>query len=196
MNLLGACPTPHVEPLELLPSKSNYFIGNEPAKWRTNVPMYAKVQYQDVYPGVDLVYYGNQGQLEYDFVVASGADPSRIRFSIHGAKKLETDAYGDLILDLAETEVRLLKPTVYQHVAGGRKEIAGRYVLRGRRVVGFEVSGYDRNEPLIIDPVLSYSTYLGGSSGAFGNAIAVDSAGNAYVTGGTASTDFPTKNPA
>jgi len=196
MNLLGARLISHVEALELLPSKSNYFIGNDPAKWRTNVPMYAKVSYKHVYPGVDLVYYGNQGQLEYDFVVAPGADPSRIRFSIKGAKKLETDAYGDLILDLAGAEVRLLKPTVYQHLAGGQKEIASRYVLRGRRVVGFEVSAYDRNEPLIIDPVLNYSTYLGGSSGAFGNAIAVDSAGNAYVTGGTASTDFPTKNPA
>ena len=196
MNLLGARPTSRVEALELLPSKSNYFVGNDPTKWRTNVPMYAKVSYKDVYPGVDLVYYGNQGQLEYDFVVAPGADPTKIRFSIYGAKKLETDAYGDLILDLARAEVRLLKPTVYQRVAGGRKEIAGRYVLRGRRVAGFEVAGYDRNEPLIIDPVLTYSAYLGGSSGAFGNAIAVDSAGNAYVTGGTTSTDFPTKNPA
>ena len=196
MNLLGARPTPHVEGIELLPGKSNYFIGNDPATWRTNVPTYAKVRYENVYPGVDLVYYGNQAQLEYDFVVAPGADPKKIRLYIDGAKKLETDAHGDLVLDLAGAEVRLLKPTVYQRVVGGRKEIASRYVLHGRRAAGFEVAGYDRNEPLIIDPVLTYSTYLGGSSGAFGNAIAADSTGNAYVTGGTTSTDFPTKNPA
>jgi hypothetical protein len=196
MNLLGARPTSRVEALELLPSKSNYFIGNDPAKWRTNVPTYASVKYKDVYPGVDLVYYGNQGQLEYDFVVAPGADPTRIQLSIEGAEKLDTNADGDLVLRVAGSEVQLRKPAVYQQVVGGRKEIASRYLLRSRRVIGFEVAAYDANRSLVIDPVLSYSTYLGGSNGAFGNAIAVDSAGNAYVTGGTTATDFPTKNPA
>lgn len=196
MNLLGARPTSHLEALEILPTKSNYFIGNDPAKWRMNVPTYAKIKYRDVYPGVDLVYYGNQGQLEYDFVVAPGADPARIQLSIDGAEKLDTDADGDLVLHVADSEVLLRKPTVYQQVVGGRKEIPSRYVLRSRRVIGFEVTAYDANRSLVIDPVLSYSTYLGGSNGGFGNAIAVDSAGNAYVTGGTQSTDFPTKNPA
>jgi hypothetical protein len=196
INLLGARPTSHVEALVLLPSKSNYFIGNDPAKWRTNVPMYAKVSFKDVYTGVDLVYYGNQGQLEYDFVVAPGADLTRIQLSIDGAEKLDADADGNLVLQVAGSEVHLRKPTVYQEVVGGRKEIASRYVLRGRRVIGFEVAAYDANRSLVIDPVLSYSSYLGGSNGGFGNAIAVDSAGNAYVTGETQSTDFPTMNPA
>ena len=195
MKLIGANPSPRVSGLEELPGRSNYFIGNDPAKWRTDVPTYAKVQYKDIYPGVDLVYYGNQRQLEYDLIVAPGADPEAIQLAFEGEDKLVIDAQGDLVLDTPGGEVRQHKPLVYQEVDGGRREIAGTYVLNGGRQVSFQVAAYDAGKPLIIDPVLSYSTYLGGGSTDRGYAIAVDSSGNAYVTGQTDSTNFPTASP-
>ena len=195
MKLVGANPHPEVVGLEELPGKSNYFIGNDPAKWRTNVPTYARVQYKDVYPGVDLVYYGNQRQLEYDLIVAPGADPGAITLSFEGVERLRIDAQGDLVLDTSGGEIRQHKPLVYQEVDGVQREISGAYVLNGGRQVGFEVAAYDASKPLIIDPVLSYSTYLGGSRSDAGFGIAVDASGNAYVTGFTGSTDFPTASP-
>ena len=197
MRLLGANPAAEISGLEELVGKSNYFIGNDPKKWRTNVPNYARVKYRDVYPGVDLVYYGNQRELEYDFVVAPGGDPQAIRLGIEGAKKAVIDAQGDLVLHTNEGDVCLHKPTIYQEVDGAKQPIAGHYVLRDKRQAGFEVGAYDAARPLVIDPVLSYSTYLGGS-GSFesGIGIAVDSAGSAYVTGDTNSTNFPTTSGA
>ena len=197
MKLVGANTSPRVSGLEELPGKSNYFLGNDPSKWRTNVSHYAKVSYKDVYPGVDLVYYGNQHQLEYDLIVAPGTDPGAIQLALEGEDELELDAQGDLVLHSAGGEVRLHKPFVYQQVDGVRQEISGAYVLEGRRRVGFQVAAYDAGQPLIIDPVLSYSTYLGGSGTGndIGFGIAVDAAGNAYVTGRASSTNFPTANP-
>ena len=195
MKLVGANPAPRVSGLEELPGKSNYFIGNDPDKWRTNVPRYAKVQYNDVYPGVDLVYYGNQRQLEYDLVVGPGADPGAITLSFEGVERLWIDAQGDLVLETAGGEIRQHKPLVYQEVDGVRREITGSYVLSGRHQVGFDVAAYDAGQPLIIDPVLVYSTYLGGTGDERGFDIAVDASGNAYVTGQTDSTGFPTASP-
>jgi len=195
MKLVGANRSADIEGLEPLPGKSNYFIGNDPTKWHTDIPTYAKVRYWDIYPGVDLVYYGHQQLLEYDFIVAAGANPKTIRLAIAGVEKLESDTDGDLVLGTNEGEVRLHKPIVYQEVGGIRKEIAGRFVVRGKRQIGFGVAAYDTERPLIIDPVLSYSTYLGGSADDVGQAIAVDSAGNAYVTGRTSSSNFPTASP-
>jgi Bacterial Ig-like domain (group 3)/Beta-propeller repeat len=179
-----------------LAGTSNYFIGNDPAKWRTNVPTYAKVKYEGIYPGIDLVYYGNQRQLEYDFVVAPGADPHRIAFDVRGAKRIRRDAHGDLVLTMkmGEDEIRWHKPVVYQEKNGARQEIAARYAITEKNRVGFELAKYDASKPLYIDPLI-YSTYLGGSGDDEGFSIAVDSAGNAYVTGITSSTDFPTMNP-
>ncbi|MGO9130675.1 MAG: SBBP repeat-containing protein [Bryobacteraceae bacterium] len=181
-----------------LPGTANYFIGNEPAKWHTRVPTYAKVRYHGVYPGVDLVYYGNQRQLEYDFVVAPGADPKPIRLQFAGAKGLRLGADGDLVVTAAGGALAFHRPVVYQLVDGQRKAIKGSFALPAKNTVGFRVGSYDRGKPLVIDPVLVYSTYLGGSSysgqSGFGDdarGLAVDGSGNAYVTGYTYSADFP-----
>ncbi|MGH7961730.1 MAG: thrombospondin type 3 repeat-containing protein, partial [Candidatus Binatia bacterium] len=215
MQLVGANPNPHIAGQEEFSGKVNYFIGNNPEKWRSNIPTFGRVNYQDVYPGVDLVYYGNQQQLEFDFVVAPGANPSAIRLSFEGLvgagfkPALQLADNGDLLLHTTGGEVRLLKPQIYQEIDGTKQPISGSYVLNPQSAfpnpqsveVGFEVAAYDSSKPLVIDPVLSYSTYLGGSSseGFFGfgtaSAIAVDAVGNAYVMGGTFSTDFPTMNP-
>ncbi len=193
MELAGANATPRVVGAEELPGRANYFIGNDPTKWRTNIPTYAKVKYEGVYPGVDLVYYGNQGQLEYDFVVAPGVDPKAIRLKFAGAGKLRVDLKGDLLLGSAGEEVRFEKPVVYQEAAGEKKQVEGSYVLASANQIGFRLGKYDHSLPLVIDPVLSYSTYLG-SDAAVGYAIAVDTAGNAYVTGSASSANFPTVN--
>ncbi len=192
MALVGANADALARGLEELPGKANYFIGKDPAKWRTNVPTYAKVHYREVYDGIDLVYYGNQRQLEYDFVVAPGADPEKILLRFEGATAIKIDAQGNLVLHTASGELRQHKPVIYQEVEGVRQEIEGGYVIKDAHRVGFQVAAYDRGEPLVIDPVLAYATYLGGSQRDLGVGIAVDAAGNAYVVGETGSVDFPT----
>src|SRR5438093_740242 len=210
MKFVGANPKTRVKGQKELPGKANYFIGNDPKKWRTNVPTYAKVQYRDLDHGIDLIYYGNQRPLEYDFVVSPGADPNLIRLAFQGAKEITLADSGDLILTTETSDVRLQKPLVYQLRKDGHKElIAGNYVIRptltmssfsqseGTRhalpvTVAFQIAAYDISRALIIDPVLFYSTYLGGSGDDASNGIAVDDSGNAYVTGFTNSTNFPT----
>jgi hypothetical protein len=194
MKLLGADPASDVSGLDEMPAKSNYFIGNDAKKWHTNVPMYAKVKYKSVYSGIDLVYYGNQRQLEYDFVVASGADPRRIQLGVRGARKISRSEDGDLVLAMDAGEIRWHKPVVYQEKGGARQEVAAHYAIKGKNRVAFEVADYDLRRPLFIDPLI-YSTYLGGSGTDEGFGVAVDSSGNAYVTGWTGSTNFPTMNP-
>jgi hypothetical protein len=194
MKLLNANPAVKVTGANQLLGTANYFIGNDPLKWRTNVPTYAKVKYEGIYSGIDLVYYGNQRQLEYDFVVAPGADPRHIQFNVRGAKRIHRDAEGDLVLRMGVGEIRWHKPVVYQEKDGTRQLVAAHYAISDTNQVGFEVAKYDASRPLYIDPLI-YSTYLGGSGTDIGNAIAVDSTGNAYVTGYTISPDFPTMNP-
>src|SRR5207302_3566277 len=159
MNLVDANPEPRVTGLGELPGKANYFVGNDPTKWRTKVPTYAKVRYHDLCPGVDLIFRGTERQLEYDLVVRPGADPQRIVLGFKGADRLEVDDQGDLILHTGAGVIRQRKPVIYQEGDGARREIAGGYVLRGARRVGFQVAAYDTSRPLVIDPVLSYSTY-------------------------------------
>ena len=193
MKLRNANPAAKITGTDELAGTSNYFIGNDPANWRTRVPTYAKVKYEGIYSGIDLVYYGNQRQLEYDFIVAPGADPHRIAFDVSGAKRIRRDTDGDLVLKMNAGEIRWHKPVAYQKQNGTRQEIAARYAITDTRVA-FEVAKYDASRPLYIDPLI-YSTYLGGRGEQDGFGIAVDAAGNAYVTGNTFFKTFPTKNP-
>lgn len=209
MKLVGANTAANVVGVDELPGKSNYFLGDVRENWRTNVPNYAKVKYQGVYPGVDLVYYGNQRQLEYDFVVAPGADPSRIALDIergvipergHQGLALHVAEDGDLVVQTETGDVRFRKPIVYQPAAGSERRmrntaVDGRYILSVNHEIRFQLANYDKHRPVIIDPVLSYSTYLGGSGDESGSGIAVDSGGSAYVTGGASAIGLPTANP-
>lgn len=196
LQLLGATATAPAVGLDLLPGRANYFLGANPRQWYTDLPTYARVAYRDVYPGVDVVYYGAQGQLEYDFVVAPGADPTAVRLGYAGAESLRLDAAGNLVLALAGGEVVQHAPVIYQERAGVRVPVPGGYTLTAAGEVAFTIPVYDAGRPLVIDPVLVYSTYLGGTGfdtiGSGQGGLAVDAAGNAYVTGTTDSPNFPT----
>lgn len=194
LRLAGASPAALATGAEPLPGRANYFIGNDQALWRTNVPTYARVHQQGVYPGIDLVHYGNQKQLEYDFIVAPGADPRLIALDFDGAEEVTLDADGDLVLRLPNGELRQHKPVIYQEIDGDRRAIDGGYTLDGRQA-RFRLGNYDPTRPLVIDPVLVYSTYLGGAAREFGYGIAVDATGNIYVGGVTSSLNFPTVAP-
>ena len=208
MELAGANPAAAAAGASPLPGKSNYFIGNNPKKWHSGVPQFARVRYQSVYPGVDLVYYGTQGQLEYDFEVAPGADPSQIGLRFNGQESANLDASGNLILATGGNEVRLKAPRIYQEFGSEQRPVAGRFVLQQDGKVGFELAAYDRRRTLVIDPELTYSTYFGGSgvescsailtvasppSGC--PAIAIDPSSNIYIAGSTTSVDLPLAPP-
>jgi len=192
LQLIGANASPKMRALEELPGKVNYLRGNDPQKWQTNVPTYAKVQYSDIYPGVDLIYHANARRFEYDFVVAPGANPDLIRLGFEGIETVKVDDAGNLVLSMIGGSVEWEKPVLYQEDNGHRSLVMGEYVVFQPRQVGFRVGSYDRDQSLIIDPVLSYATYLGGSDVDAGFGVAVDVRGNAYVTGRADSPDFPT----
>lgn len=194
LSLLGANAEAQVVALDKLPGTVSYFVGEE-ARWHTGLPTYGRVAYQEVLPGVDLVFYGRQGQVEYDLVLAAGVAPGVIALNLDGAERLQLAANGDLVIDLNGKQVQMARPLVYQATAGGRQELDGRYVLKGPDQVGFAVAAYDASRPLIIDPVLVYSTYFGGADNDAANGITVDGQGNVYVTGFTMSTDLPTADP-
>ena len=197
MQLAGARANLNPVGAGLLAGTSNYFLGNDPSLWRTGVPTYSSVRYSAVYPGVDLVYYGNQQQLEYDFVVAPRADPNSIRLHFDGARTLKLDGDGNLVIVAEDGEIAFNKPVVYQlsaDQAGGtasRTKVAGKFVLLADNSAGFALGKYDRSRALVIDPSLVYSTFLGGTNYDTMSAIAVDSSGAAYLTGNTGSADYP-----
>jgi hypothetical protein len=185
----------------------NYFLGNDPAQWHAGIPTYARVRYAGIYPGVDLVYYGNQQQLEYDFAVSPGADARAIRLRLSGARSVRLAANGDAVIRTEHGRVTLRRPEIYQAVDGRRQRVAGGFALTsardGTQKLGFRLGRYDHTRALTIDPVLAYSTFLGGSNSDAAYAIAVDAAGDVYVTGPAVSTNFPvtkgayqTSNPA
>lgn len=195
MKLAGASGQPKIVGLEPLRARSHYFVGSDPAKWKTNVRNYARVAYREAYPGIDVVFYGNQRQLEYDLVLSPGADPDAISLQFDGARRIEVDANGALVLHTATGPVVQRAPVIYQDAGGRRRLVEGRYVLKGPATVGFSVTGYERTQALVIDPVIAYSTYFGGSSTERVDGVAVDGLGHAYLTGTTFSADLPLANP-
>jgi uncharacterized repeat protein (TIGR01451 family) len=195
MRLHGAALQPTVRGERPLGGKSNYFIGSDPSTWRTSVAHYAQVRVGDVYPGIDVVFYGNQGQIEYDFVIAPGADPGHIRLSYDGADRIDVDRAGDLVLHVKGGELRQPRPLVYQDRGGTRHAVRAAYRRLGTGDFGIAIGTYDSARPLMIDPTLVFSTYLGGADNDFCSHLAIDKFGSAYVTGCTASIDFPVANP-
>ncbi len=193
VKFVGARAEAKITGVDELRGKSNYFIGNDPAKWRKNIPQYAKVRYEEIYPGIDLVFYGNDGQLEFDFIVAPGADSDVIRLAFEGTDRIETDQGGNLTLETSCGSLRLKKPLIYQETDGIKKEISGQYILYPTSIaedstphsVAFQLASYDPAKALVIDPGLEYSTFLGWSGLDDGNGIALDPAGNVYVAGST-----------
>jgi len=199
LRLVGANAHARIAGQGRLPGASNYLIGHSRRSWHTGVRSYAQVAYNGIYRRINLVYHGARRQLEYDFVLAPGASPRAIKLAVGGARGLSLDRAGNLVLRLPGGSLSTNRPVVYQQVRGQRVAVSGRYALLGHNEVGFTVGRYDTRQPLVIDPVLSYSTYLGGSadgSDSAGAAVAVDPAGDAYVTGFTGSTSFPTSTGA
>ena len=194
LRLVDARRNPSAAGRKPLPGRVNYFIGNDPTRWHTDIPSFGRVEYADVYRGIDLAYYGNHGCLEYDFIVAPGVDPAAIRLAAGGARKVQVDAGGDLVIGTEGGDVYFRGPVAYQEIAGTRRPVESRYVLAGSHGVRFSIGTYDARYPLVIDPSLAYSTYLGGSGSESGTAIAVSAGGNAFVTGQTYSMDFPLVN--
>jgi hypothetical protein len=204
-RLVGANPSPTFQAEAQQPGKVNYFVGNDPTQWRTNIPTYGRVRLEQVYPGIDLVYYHNHGQLEYDFMVAPGADPNQIALAIEGCHSTDVNERGELIVRAGDHELRWGKPGIFQPSTGLQSAVDGGYRLQplglghdssATQLVAFHVGAYDSTRPLVIDPALTWGTFLNGSSpnGGYLGYMTLDRNGNAYVTGMTDSSDFPTRN--
>lgn len=193
MKLSGANPDASLTGADLLPGKSNYLLGNDPAKWRQALPQFGRVRYENIYPGINLLFYGNQGRLEYDFQVEPGSDPAQAELEFNGAKQLELED-GALVIRGEDSSVRLEAPRVYQEIAGKQQPVKGSFVLRGANRAGFAIGLYDHSRELVIDPILTFSTYFGGSGDEHSTFVAVDGSFNIYLTGSTTSPNLPAVN--
>jgi hypothetical protein len=195
LKWVGANPNPQIVAENPLPGRINYLIGRDPARWHTGIPTFARVRYHGLYPGVDAVYYGTEGKIEYDLVLSPGASLGKVSLAFSGPNSMTLAENGDLVLGLGNAEVRQLRPVAYQQMNGTRRLLAAHYVIHRDKTVGFEVASYDRKLPLVIDPTLAYSTFASsGSNFHVVDSVAVDQFGNAYVSGGT-SVAFPNKHP-
>lgn len=194
MSLAGADASADFVAIDQLPGKTNYLIGPR-ANWHTSIPNFRRISQRQVYPGIDIRYHGTEGQLEEDFVVSPGTDPRAIRLAFEGARTLRTNSDRELLIGLAGGAVTLRAPVAYQESNGSKHLVSAKFVVLNNRRVGFRLGEYDQSLPLVIDPILSYSTYLGGSNIDGANAIAVAPDGTSFVAGGTFSTDFPTVHP-
>ncbi|MEJ7609413.1 MAG: hypothetical protein WKF37_24845 [Bryobacteraceae bacterium] len=195
MKFAGGRAQAEVRAEEPFPGRSNYFSGSAPGRWRTGVPHFGRVVYSDVYPGIDVVYYGNGQHLEYDLVLAPGADAKLIRLRFSGIRKLSIDALGDLVLDTGKTSIRQRRPLIYQQDGDSKREIAGRYLVRPGNEVTFELAEHDTSRPLVIDPVLQFSTFFGGTGTESAFSVKKDAAKNIYLSGITTSPGLPLLNP-
>ena len=195
MQWIGANAHPEMVAERPLPGRINYLIGRDPANWHTDLPTYGQVRYRDLFPGVDAVFFGKDGEIEYDLVISPGADPAKISFGLEGIQSMRLASNGDLVLSLANGEVRHRRPKVYQENDGARRWLSAHYVIHNNKTIGYEVAGVNPKLPLVIDPTLVYSTYIGSDTPDSVSSVAVDQFGQAYITGSTVF-GFPTKNPA
>lgn len=187
-------PRTELQGIDALPGKSNYFTNNSREKWLTGIEHYRNVVYPQLYPGIDMLFRSDSGRIEFDFLLQPGAHPERVRLKVTGSEPLQLDAAGNLLLNVDGRELRLQAPRSFQDINGSRREIATRFVLQDTQTVGFSVAAYDHDQPLLIDPILSFSSYAGGSANDVAQGVAFDVQGNLYVVGETYSTDFPTYN--
>src|SRR5438067_5256719 len=193
LSFAGATAEPTTQALDLRPGRVNYYLGQDPQRWHTDIPTYGRVRYAEVYAGIDVVVYGNQRQLEYDVVVGPGADPGVVRVRVEGAEALHVDASGDLRIQRGDRTIVQRAPMVYQERDGRREPVNARYVLRQGNEVAFDIGVYDRSRPLFIDPLIAYSARIGPGTAV---GIAVDSAGYAYFAGNDGGSTYPQVNPA
>jgi hypothetical protein len=194
MRMLGSNAAAAIEGVEAQPGITNYLFGSDPKKWITHVPHYGQVRYRDVYPAIDLVFHGNGRQLEYDWLVRPGGDPRQIRTRFQGVRKMQVDANNDLVLNLGNAEMKWRKPVVYQETGGVKAPLEGGFAIAGKNLVEFAIRDYDRGKPLVIDPILEYATFLGGSGTDVAFSLWVDSGGDAYAAGYTSSSNFPQRS--